>query len=52
MARAASWIASTIAAAVACGSHSLAVGDEVDRAIDADRHHVAQLLLGLGRARA
>ena len=26
-----------------------AVGDEMDRAIDADRHHVAQLLLGLGR---
>ena len=28
----------------------LAVGDEVDAAIDADRHRVAQLLLGLGRA--
>ena len=27
----------------------LAVGDEMDRAVGADRHHVAQLLLGLGR---
>ena len=40
----------TIAAAVACGSHSPAVGDQVDRPVDPDRHHVAQLLLRLRRA--
>ena len=46
------WMAVAMAAAVRCGSQSAVVDRQQHGLVDADAGRVAQLLVGLGRARA